>query len=470
MSMFFNGDKIAGGSNGSAPMNPKNVALLPGINSILLTWSDPDDTSDKDKTLLSKWAGTKIVYNEDHFPTNPTDGVMVADNIVRNAYKTSSLIVPNLENDKRYYFKFFTYSDTGEINYNEANNYSQCPGAEIVSFADATDDQVAAMIAAHYKGYINIGDYWHVGDTRKIHLSFMDCGFPDYPYTMGPDIPAQDMTFVIIGIEHDDLKTPINGHTKAAITLQCRELCSDAHHEFNPEGSGVQASFDAWGCKNRLTEEVVDNNSQWCDAPFRTWLNNVALGSLPTRLQGVVKTVIKKNLANHTDDTPGTDTEDKIFLLSASEVGIKNEVDTFHYYSGESVEGEKYPYFTDERGLYWRYYLKRKKWFNDGDGGEWHVYEQEKDVQGTPVFNEDGTPKWKINYKKDGSPVLDDYGNPQKVEFTELSGWALRSPSNFHGFGKDVDNEPRWVCVDDRGEPSFVQHWGGEGLAFAFCL
>ena len=42
---------------------------------------------------------------------------------------------------------------------------------KIVTFQEGTDNEIKAMLNAHYAGDINIEDYWHVGDTRKIHLN-----------------------------------------------------------------------------------------------------------------------------------------------------------------------------------------------------------------------------------------------------------------------------------------------------------
>lgn len=47
------------------------------------------------------------------------------------------------------------------------------PLPTIVSWADGTDEQLAAMLQAHYEGKLNIYDYWSVGDTRRVHLSAM---------------------------------------------------------------------------------------------------------------------------------------------------------------------------------------------------------------------------------------------------------------------------------------------------------
>lgn len=45
---------------------------------------------------------------------------------------------------------------------------------EIVSWADGTDKQLLAMLEAHYRGELNIYDYWHVGDERKVSLMRME--------------------------------------------------------------------------------------------------------------------------------------------------------------------------------------------------------------------------------------------------------------------------------------------------------
>ena len=38
-------------------------------------------------------------------------------------------------------------------------------------FADATDDELAKMLDAHYKGTIDLSTIWKVGDTRVVQLS-----------------------------------------------------------------------------------------------------------------------------------------------------------------------------------------------------------------------------------------------------------------------------------------------------------
>ena len=92
------------------------------------------------------------------------------------------------------------------------------PSIKIVTFADGTDEEISAMLEAHYQGKIDIEDYWSVGDTRVVHINAIPS---DSNNTISH--VAQDITMVIIGINHDDLQEQIGIRTKAAITVQCRE-------------------------------------------------------------------------------------------------------------------------------------------------------------------------------------------------------------------------------------------------------
>lgn len=51
--------------------------------------------------------------------------------------------------------------------------YDSAHSLEIVSWADGTDEQIAAMVAAADAGEIVLSDYWSEGDTRTVQLSAM---------------------------------------------------------------------------------------------------------------------------------------------------------------------------------------------------------------------------------------------------------------------------------------------------------
>lgn len=143
---------------------------------------------------------------------------------------------------------------------------------KIVTFADGTDAEIAKMIEAHYAGKINISDYWAVGDKRTIHHNAMDAT------GVSESHKANDYAYVIIGIEHDDLVTAINGKTKAAITIQTeRMLYLDTVTEYN-------SSYDTLHECGYINSSNT-NSGGWEGCARRTWCNNVYKKCLPTYIQ-----------------------------------------------------------------------------------------------------------------------------------------------------------------------------------------
>ncbi len=256
-----------------------------------------------------------------------------------------------------------------------------------VSFADATDEELAEILDAHYKGLINIEDYWNVGDTRKMHLSAMSSGTG-----ASESHVEQDMTMVIIGFNHDDLKEPINGINKSAITLQCKEVLGN---------NGSAEWVYIWGSS---TSTVSDSN--YSKNPRRTWLNDTFVNSLPSAIQPLVKTVIKKNINDHSSSpSAGPDTEDKAFLTSYPE--MFGSASYSNYKGSVMLEGEQYPYYNSN--------AKRTKFWN-----------------------------------KNG------------VASGNNSYYWLRSPSSYNSYS--------WIDVHSDGSASNRNSNDSYGLAPAFCL
>ena len=213
----------------------------------------------------------------------------------------------------------------------KSNVLEQGNDYKIVTWADGTDEEIAAMLAAHYEGKIDISDYWAVGDKRKIHLNAMSAtGVSESHH-------ADDYDFVIIGIKHDDLTTPINGITKAAITIQLdRMLFTDTTTEYD-------SSYDTaheYGYMNSSNT----NAGGWTSCARRTWCNSVFFGALPQTIQDTIKQVDKKTSAGSQSSTINTD-HDKIFLLSEIEIFGT----TTYSFSGE---GSQYSYFTTASNRY----------------------------------------------------------------------------------------------------------------------
>ena len=218
---------------------------------------------------------------------------------------------------------------------------------KIVTFADGTDEEIAAMVQAHYDGKINISDYWAVGDTRTVSLSAMSAT------GVGESHRAQTVQFVIGDFEHDDLTTPINGHTKAAITLLQKDCLMDATSASNPvNGSG--------NTENGYMNSTNTNVGGWKSCARRTWCNNVYFNAFPSTWQSMVKTVNKKVSVGNNSSTIET-VQDKIFLAAEIEIfglttySFAGEGTQYTYYKNATANRYKMPKWgsSSVSNIYW---------------------------------------------------------------------------------------------------------------------
>lgn len=326
---FIDEDGTLHAKGGGTTVTPKpvNNPTIENANaSVTIKWQDPENTVISGSTF-STWAGTKLVMKETGYPANPDDGTLVVDNTVRDKYKTTGYTVTGLTNDKQYYFALFPYNTDGVYNYDTGNRLLGEPGAlKIVTFADGTDAEIAKMIEAHYAGKINIGDYWAVGDKRTIHHNAMDAT------GVSESHKANDYAYVIIGIEHDDLVTAINGKTKAAITIQTeRMLYLDTTTEYNN-------FYDASHECGHMNISVL-NSAGWEGCKRRTWCNNVYKKCLPAYVQSMMKQVKKLTSVGDLSSIIKT-SNDYVFLPSEIEIFGT----TAYSFAGE---GKQYQYFKN---------------------------------------------------------------------------------------------------------------------------
>lgn len=326
---FIDEDGTLHAKGGGATVTPKpvNNPTIENANaSVIIKWQDPENTVISGSTF-STWAGTKLVMKETGYPANPDDGTLVVDNTVRDKYKTTGYTVTGLTNGKQYYFTLFPYNTDGIYNYDAGNRLIGEPGGlKIVTFADGTDAEIEKMIEAHYAGKINISDYWAVGDKRTIHHNAMDATGVSESHR------ANDYAYVIIGIEHDDLVTAINGKTKAAITIQTeRMLYLDTTTEYN---TSYNESHECGYINGSST-----NSGGWEGCVRRTWCNNVYKKCLPTYIQNMMKQVKKLTSAGSRSSTIKI-SNDYAFLLSEIEIFGS----TTYSYAGE---GNQYQYFKN---------------------------------------------------------------------------------------------------------------------------
>lgn len=319
-----------GGGGGGAAIAPKptvNPQIENSDGKVIITWGDPDNTV-IDGSTVATWAGTKLVMKEDGYPASPDDGTVLVDSTTRDRYKTAGFEKSGLTNGTVYYFALFPYSTDGVYNYSPSNRLLGEPtGSTISTFASCTDEEIANMIQAHYDNQINIADYWAVGDTRTVSLSAMEAT------GVGESHRAQTIELVIGDFDHDDLTTPINGHTKAAVTLLQKDCLMDASNASNPVNGFSNT-------ENGYMNSSDTNVGGWKNCERRTWCNNVYYNALPSAWKSIVKTVNKKSGTGDGSSSGTETTQDKIFLASEIEIFGKT-VDSV------SGEGTQYPYYKN---------------------------------------------------------------------------------------------------------------------------
>lgn len=132
-------------------------------------------------------------------------------------------------------------------------------GPKIVSWADGTDEEIAAMVAAADAGQITLSDYWSAGDTRTVHLSAMS----DSVSNASESHAAQDVQFVLTDPGHYTLA---NGKKCNFVVLQ-----KDCLKEY-----GVMNSQNT-------------NSGGWNGCPRRTWCNSVYRNAIPATLRPIFK-------------------------------------------------------------------------------------------------------------------------------------------------------------------------------------
>ena len=154
---------------------------------------------------------------------------------------------------------------------------AQVPDVKIVSWADGTDEEVAAMVVAADAGKLNLSDYWHEGDERTVHLSYMPAagGVSD-------SHAAQDVVMV--------LSDP--GHFKLANGKKCNFVVN------------MKDCLKETGYMNSSNT----NSGGWNGCVRRTWCNNVFRNAIPASLRGIFKQFQTKCAnGSGSDSTTSTD-------------------------------------------------------------------------------------------------------------------------------------------------------------------
>ena len=293
-------------------------------------------------TLPSDATSAKVVMKSGSEPTSSNDGtVLTATN--------NSATFNNLVLDTTYYFKVYTYNAKNRETVSDTSINCIIKSLEIVTWSSGTDEQIAAMLEAHYNGDIDVSEYWAVGDIRTVHLSSFSSGSVTHV--------EQDIQMTIIDFKHDDLAESINGVSKAAITVNTKPTLANAN-------SHEREYY--WGSSHYPVQDT-DNYS---GSPLRTKLNTDFINAMPSTFSSMIKSVVKKNFTTHLKSSKATvNTTDKAFLLSYPEVF--GTATYSQYKEGDAVgdyEGTQYKYFETASN--------RKKYYNNNgvDGSTADVY------------------------------------------------------------------------------------------------
>ena len=206
----------------------------------------------------------------------------------------------------------------------------------IVTFSDGTDEEILAMVQAHYDDKIKLSDYWAIGDTRTVTLSAMSATY------VGESHSSQDVQLTIIDFDHDDLVTPINGKTKAAISVQLKN-CLNTKGYMNSSNT---------------------NSGGWEESARRKWCNDIFYNAIPSILRNGIKQVIKKNYKVYNSNNITT-TSDYCFLLSETEIFGEKK------YSIDSTEGTQYEYYKTSSNRIKQVSGSNYYWWERSPGGSY---------------------------------------------------------------------------------------------------
>lgn len=203
--------------------------------------------------------------------------------------------------------------------------------AKIVSFANGTDEEIKAMLDAYYNDEISWEEMgWNVGDSRLSHLDEMDAPSPQ---ASGSKWAAQDITIVIVDHDIEDLTEPINGHTKACITVHTREVMNNNTSGNNQDGH-IYVNGDS---------SLDTTFTKWLNLYMRTYLNSTVFDAIPS---GDFKSAIRPTKHyrhtnyNTVDDEQVTDT-----LFVPSYPNIYGTASYDYYVPTTHTEGTQWSYY-----------------------------------------------------------------------------------------------------------------------------
>lgn len=134
-------------TNNVYPIKPESVAPSQATNlyaegwdsEIYFSWRNPANTvaEDDETVIVSKWAGTKVVYKENEPPAlledGTIDGTVYYTDTDQNLGSNNSVVISGLTNDTTYYIAAFPFAEGGAINTDNSNAVSATPFLTYIS-------------------------------------------------------------------------------------------------------------------------------------------------------------------------------------------------------------------------------------------------------------------------------------------------------------------------------------------------
>ena len=310
----------------SATCSPANgTTIYENTNAVAISWTDPD-TSDsftasqaitvtRVLSSLTMSAPTKTEYKIGE-ALNLSGASVIAhynSGATRNV-TTSATFSPT---NGTVFQTDGTVTITATYAENGTTKTATCtvtvkPNLEIVTFADGTDEQLAAMLDAHYAGTIDIHDHWTVGDERTITLSAMQAT------GVGETHVQQTVTMVLMNAGGKKLS---DGVTDCAFVVGQKNMLAN---NGTREGGYMNSSNT--------------NTGGWKNCARRTWCNSVYYNAIPSGFRALLKQFINKSGTGGGSSSGVEDTTDYCALPAEVEVfgsqtySVAGEGTQFKYY------------------------------------------------------------------------------------------------------------------------------------------
>ena len=200
---------------------------------------------------------------------------------------------------------------------------------DVVPFSTGTDEQIKTMLDAYYANKLTWSEMgWAIGDTRTISLAQMSCPNPN----SSSSLSATNITVVIVDHDHTDLATPINGHTKACITVNFRE-CIGSLGSWNGRDGSIYINGDS---------SKDTTFTKWSNLYMRTYLNSTVLGAMSSTFKAGIKPSTHYRHTTYSGNTSEQVT-DNLFLPSYPEIYGTASFD--YYVATNPTEGTQFAYY-----------------------------------------------------------------------------------------------------------------------------